>query len=282
MVNRQCVIDRRGWYDLFWLALIGAAVWCATTAPAAAETDVSQEIKCLALNIYFEARGEPAEGKIAVGNVVMNRVKDPRYPARVCDVIRQGGERIRNRCQFSWWCDGRSDKPKDTQAWEESKAIARRIFWGYSPDITRGALWYHARYVRPSWRKLLVRGPVIGQHIFYYDRAPAHETKPVLTAAYVDDHNTGKTEAPVAEPAVHVVAHAPKPATRAEGTERAIKVVARVPRPQETRRRNNRSLWLRFLDAVKKWLPERGQALLETATGNGPSQRPDGGGQDAT
>lgn len=276
MANRQSVFDRRGWYDLFWLALAGAAVWCATTVAAAADTDVRAEIECLALNIYFEARGEPSEGKIAVGHVVMNRVKDPRYPAQVCDVIRQGGARIRNRCQFSWWCDGRSDKPKDVQAWEESKAIARRIFWGHSTDITRGALWYHARYVRPYWRKMLVRGPVIGQHIFYYDQTP------IQAATFVDDHSFVEAEAPVAEPVIQVAAGAAERAIKAGPPERAVKVVARVPRPQQTQRQNKRSLWLRFLNAVREWLPDRGQALLKLPTGNGADQRADRGGQDAT
>ena len=63
------------------------------------------EISCLALNIYFEARNEPNEGKLAVSHVVMNRVMSSRFPGTVCKVIQQGGEIRRYRCQFSWWCD---------------------------------------------------------------------------------------------------------------------------------------------------------------------------------
>jgi spore germination cell wall hydrolase CwlJ-like protein len=133
----------------------------------AAKPDVAKEINCLAKNIYFEARSEPIDGKLAVGHVVLNRVADTRYPTSICEVVRQGGEEPLNRCQFSWWCDGRSDKPKNARAWQQSLVLARVVFWGYSEDPTRGALWYHADYVKPVWRKVLPVGPKIGKHIFY-------------------------------------------------------------------------------------------------------------------
>ncbi len=125
------------------------------------------EIECLALNIYFEARGEPEAGQLAVGHVVMNRVASARFPATVCGVIRQGGHLRRYRCQFSWWCDGRSDKPRNKRLWEKSAELALNVYWGRSVDPTEGALWYHADYVKPSWRKDFERGPKIGRHIFY-------------------------------------------------------------------------------------------------------------------
>jgi spore germination cell wall hydrolase CwlJ-like protein len=141
--------------------------------PAESRADVTRDIKCLAQNIYFEARSEPLDGKLAVGHVVLNRVADSRYPASICEVVRQGGEEPLNKCQFSWWCDGRSDRPKNLDAWKQSMVLARVIFWGYSEDPTGGALWYHAKYVRPYWRRKLPIGPVIGTHIFYLnDRAP--------------------------------------------------------------------------------------------------------------
>ncbi|MCG8358152.1 MAG: cell wall hydrolase [Kiloniellales bacterium] len=129
--------------------------------------DVVDEIECLALNIYHEARGEADLGKLAVGHVVLNRVDDPRFPETICGVIKDGGEKRRHRCQFSWWCDGRSDKPRNARAWERSQALARHIFWGFSVDPTSGALWYHTTSVRPIWRKALVKGPKIGNHVFY-------------------------------------------------------------------------------------------------------------------
>ena len=70
-----------------------------------------ESLRCMALNIYHEARGEPIEGKIAVGHVVLNRAASRRFPGQICAVVKQGGENRRYRCQFSWWCDGRSDRP---------------------------------------------------------------------------------------------------------------------------------------------------------------------------
>ncbi len=129
--------------------------------------DPRDEIACLALNVYFEARGEPDEGKVAVSHVVMNRVASARYPDTICEVVQQGGEVRRHRCQFSWWCDGRSDTPRSRSDWELSNEIALQVYWGRSDDPTDGALWYHADYVSPYWRKAFELGPKIGRHMFY-------------------------------------------------------------------------------------------------------------------
>lgn len=134
--------------------------------PKPAEGELA-DLDCLALNIYFEARNEPLAGKRAVGHVVMNRVRDAAFPASVCQVIRDGGERHRGRCQFSWWCDGLSDTPLDDLAWRESREIAWDVMRGTNRDPTRGALWYHADYVAPAWRAEFGSGHRIGRHIFY-------------------------------------------------------------------------------------------------------------------
>jgi len=149
-----------------------ATVLLSLVFPAEGKADLKEEINCLALNIYFEARGESVDGKIAVGHVVLNRVADKRYPDKICKVVKQGGQRPRHKCQFSWWCDGRSDRPRDLQAWKESQVLARVVFWGYSEDPTGGALWYHANYSRPGWRRRLERGPTIGRHLFYVPDRP--------------------------------------------------------------------------------------------------------------
>jgi hypothetical protein len=133
-------------------------------------SQLKSEVQCLAQNIYFEARSEPEEGQRAVGHVVMNRIASKKYPDTVCEVVHQGGEVRRNRCQFSWWCDGRSDEPKDRKAWKQSVERAYAVYFGFSKDPTNGALWYHATYVNPYWKKLLVEGDRIGQHIFYHSR----------------------------------------------------------------------------------------------------------------
>jgi spore germination cell wall hydrolase CwlJ-like protein len=150
--------------------------------PAKTETqdvlDVNQndEVHCLALNIYFEARSEPEMGPRAVGHVVMNRVAHPAYPDSVCQVVQQGGEEMLHRCQFSWWCDGRSDRPVNRKAWDQSLRLAREIYLGFSEDTTDGALWYHAVYVKPYWSDILRQGDRIGQHIFYLENQRSRKT----------------------------------------------------------------------------------------------------------
>ena len=99
--------------------------------------------------------------------MVLNRVASRRFPNTICGVIRQGGELRRYRCQFSWWCDGRSDRPRHKRDWELSNEIALNVYWGRSADPTDGALWYHADYVSPAWRKDFKAGPKIGRHLFY-------------------------------------------------------------------------------------------------------------------
>ena len=137
-----------------------------TSSAASADPDDGQEIGCLALTIYHEARGESERGKLAVGHVVMNRTRSVLFPANVCEVVRQGGQQL-HRCQFSWWCDGRSDRPKDLAALRESLRLAEEIYYGCTRDPTAGALWYHATAVKPSWSKSFGPGKRIDRHVFY-------------------------------------------------------------------------------------------------------------------
>ena len=130
---------------------------------------LTTDVHCLAQNIYHEARGEPMVGKLAVGHVVLNRMADRRFPRLACSVIKQGGENPRHRCQFSWWCDGRSDRARNREAWQESMVLAYLIRAGITKDPTDGALWYHASYVSPSWARAMKLNVKIGKHIFYAD-----------------------------------------------------------------------------------------------------------------
>lgn len=158
-----------------WLQSPAGAVSSVTHAPdrdtealvAPKLVRFDSQLTCLALNIYFEARSEPLDGMLAVGHVVMNRVADRKFPNSICGVVRQGGDVVRHRCQFSWWCDGRSDQPRNAAAWDAARLVAWYIFNGYTEDPTDGALWYHADYVAPDWRDAYLRGPQIGRHIFY-------------------------------------------------------------------------------------------------------------------
>ncbi len=170
---------------LVTVAAIGTLLWAPTASARAIGALPANEVSCVALNIYHEARGEPVAGRLAVGHVVLNRVRDTYFPNRACAVISQGGEKPGNGCQFSWWCDGRSDRPRDAIAWREAVGLAKQIYAGRTADPTGGALWYHADYVNPGWGEYLARGPRIGHHIFYrrgLDGAigPGGEGKPIL------------------------------------------------------------------------------------------------------
>lgn len=125
-----------------------------------------EALKCLALNIYHEARSEPEIGQMAVAAVTLNRVRSASFPGSVCHVVKQGGQK-RNRCQFSWWCDGRSDHPTEDEAWEKAVHLGRLSLLGLAEDPTRGALYYHANYVQPRWSRSFERTAKIGRHVFY-------------------------------------------------------------------------------------------------------------------
>jgi spore germination cell wall hydrolase CwlJ-like protein len=136
-----------------------------------------EELTCLAQNIYFEARSEPNEGKLAVAHVVMNRVASRYFPDTVCGVVQDGTDEVLHKCQFSWYCDGKADKVEDETAWAEATALASAVYWGRAEDPSGGALWYHADYVKPIWRKAFERGPQIGHHIFYTRKPEAEPTQ---------------------------------------------------------------------------------------------------------
>ena len=131
------------------------------------------EAWCMAQNIYYEARSSNRADRIAVADVVLNRVQDSRYPNTVCEVVKQGmkhadGRMKRNACQFSWYCDGKSDWPRDDDAWVDAQMIAYGImFLNDGRGLTEGATHYHATYVKPKWARDLQLVGRIGVHIFY-------------------------------------------------------------------------------------------------------------------
>ena len=155
-----------------------------STTPAHADgvdTFREQEAICLAKNMYYEARNQGLAGQLAVSLVVMNRVKDKRYPNTICEVVYQGPiskwwlkEKgkivpIRNRCQFSWYCDGKSDNPKNKKKYKFFLDLSRDLVYGNMQvvDITEGATHYHADYVYPDWRKTKTKTIEVADHIFY-------------------------------------------------------------------------------------------------------------------
>ena len=165
----------------FCLKVAGAAVIsCVVFAHYVNAENAESQVVCLAKNMYYEARDQGTAGLLAVSAVVFNRVNDSRFPNSICEVVKQGPIRaswkqdgtyypIKHRCQFSWWCDGKSDVPKETARYKECLGIAEGILNNEFPflDITDGALFYHADYVTPSWAKTKTRTIEIEDHIFY-------------------------------------------------------------------------------------------------------------------
>ena len=122
------------------------------------------DFNCLVQSVYFEAGQEIPEGQRAVAEVILHRTQDPRFPKTVCGVIHDSNPK---GCQFSWWCDGKSDATPDADRWATSKQAVVDVIEGAYPDPTNGALFYHARFVRPRWSRKLMRTATIGGHIFY-------------------------------------------------------------------------------------------------------------------
>jgi|TARA_B100001105_G_C22197436_1_gene359633 spore germination cell wall hydrolase CwlJ-like protein len=140
------------------------------------------QLDCLSQNIYFEAGNQSLRGMAAVADVTLNRVQNSRYPNDICSVVKQGlkhsdGTMKRNMCQFSWYCDGKSDKVLTyTNAWKKSQDIAKTMLLEYNLadkgsyfGITSGSTHYHATYVAPDWihDRGMIRIEQIGSHIFY-------------------------------------------------------------------------------------------------------------------
>ena len=122
--------------------------------------ELDKDMKCLASAIYNEARGEPLEGQLAVAQVVLNRANDHRWPDSICEVVFQ-------RYQFSFTFDGKPDYPAPNRLWKQAEAIAIVAATENWDDVTDEAVFFHARYVSPRWRKSFQRTANIGQHIFY-------------------------------------------------------------------------------------------------------------------
>ena len=141
------------------------------------------DVLCLAKNIYFEAGVESTAGKLAVANVTLNRTLGDNYPNTICEVVHEGIHRynarieeyvpVRDRCQFSWYCDGLLDDPREGRTWESAQELAKRVLVNHYDraliDITDGATHYHANWMEkyPKWSKKKKVMASIDRHIFY-------------------------------------------------------------------------------------------------------------------
>lgn len=146
----------------FGWSAIGIAIVLAN--PAVADDVMASAQDCLARSAYFEARDQGREGMEAVVSVILNRLDHPEFPDDVCAVIEEGGETP--PCQFSWWCDGKSDQPTDDGQWELARSVAADALTNAPEDRTRGALFFHAQGIDVGWED---REPTvtIGGNVFY-------------------------------------------------------------------------------------------------------------------
>lgn len=122
-------------------------------------------LKCMTQAIYYEAANEPAQGKRAVAQVVLNRMRHPAYPSSVCGVVYDGANK--RVCQFSFTCDGSLLRTPMARQWKESLSIAKAALGGAIEPSVGTATHYHADYVLPRWAYTLGKIDKIGVHIFY-------------------------------------------------------------------------------------------------------------------
>lgn len=125
--------------------------------------------KCLTDALYFEARGESVKGQFAVAEVILNRAESARFPDTVCGVVYQGASRGKYACQFSYMCDGKSEKVTDKAVYKKLGKISRLMLDGEARILTKGATFYHADWVSPKWAKSFTETAQIGDHVFYRD-----------------------------------------------------------------------------------------------------------------
>ena len=171
---------------LLCLVLVSCSAFSKRVNYVPTSYDYVDEVKCLAQNIYFEARDQTIKGQIAVALVTINRVESRQFPNSICKVIHQAsrysnGKLKKHKCHFSWYCDGLSDIPRDRIAWKVSKTIARAMLgkpgvhikhfgqkWNMK-DFLNGAKYYHRIDVNPYWNRKMLKVVTIGDHIFWKD-----------------------------------------------------------------------------------------------------------------
>mgnify|MGYP003324923725 FL=1 len=183
-ISRVATITIIALLSNFGLAVAGSTIGISELY---AEEERPQEY-CLALNMYFESRGSSVADMAAVSDVVLNRVKDARYPNTICKVVKQAKMKeswktakdqdlddqqrvyvpVKNKCQFSWYCDGKADVPLNQDLWHLVQNMAYLIIWEKKyVGLTEGSTHYHAEYVNPRWASGLHLTGRVGKHIFY-------------------------------------------------------------------------------------------------------------------
>lgn len=161
------------------MVFIGISYWNEAKAEEKLRPISDSDRVCLAQNIFFEARNQAITGQVAVAWVTLNRYESDRYPNSICGVVHQAnkdkqGKIVKHKCQFSWYCDGKSDRiPNNVvaqRAWEDAQLIAKVVLLDWArgkASPVKQATMYHATYVKPYWRKSFTQVAQIEDHIFY-------------------------------------------------------------------------------------------------------------------
>ncbi len=156
-------------YIICLMVVLGVVLTCNT----AKATDRPEDMGCLVEAIYFEARSESLSGMLAVGNVILNRVRQPRYPDTICGVVHDGqyweGNPVKFRCAFSYWCDGKPERYNNIKALSDVQKVVMMLMQGVVIEGFDMATHYHANYVEPYWAysEDFVYLGRIGKHLFY-------------------------------------------------------------------------------------------------------------------
>ncbi len=151
------------------ILLLAALTACTQISPMEATLSssgyTSNDLDCLSEALYFEARGTTVAGERAVGEVILNRAADTRFPASVCGVVDQ---RYNGSCQFSYRCDSiPNDQFSEPASLAQSRSIALELLIDRDEDITNGALFFHAKFMEPGWFNTLSKRGQFGGNIFY-------------------------------------------------------------------------------------------------------------------
>lgn len=131
----------------------------------AGKASLDDAITCLSRTIYWEAKGGASADMEGVANVVLNRIGHEGFPGTICEVVKQGSEK--KTCQFSWWCNGRSDQADEEGAYATAKEIARKALNQQLTDRTHGAMYFHDRKVKPDWARKYIKTAETKKFLFY-------------------------------------------------------------------------------------------------------------------
>jgi spore germination cell wall hydrolase CwlJ-like protein len=187
----------------------------------------ARDLDCMTDAVYYEARGETQRGQQAVAQVVMNRVKNPRFPKTVCGVVFQ---RAAAGCQFSFACDGSMRHGRERDAWEEARRVAARALSGFVLRDVGSATHYHTVAVSPDWGPKMLRVAQVGLHIFYrFNPHAADLPAQAQTAVFTSLPADGAKGQPTLRLAAAIVQKPDAQTTSAASAGKDAKAVAKLP-----------------------------------------------------